>query len=261
MSTMQSKDGTTIAYEKSGQGPALILVDGALCHRAFGPMRPLSALLASDFTVFIYDRRGRGESGDTQPYAVEREIEDIEALINAAGGSAFIYGVSSGGALAIEAAIRLGDRIRKLALYEAPYNADASTRQEWKAYTRQLNQALAEGCRGDAAALFMQFVGMPGEQLEGMRQAPVWPMFEAVAPTLAYDAAVLGEERVPPTARAARIAVPTLVMNGGAGFPFMRDTAVALADAIPNGHHRVLEGQTHDAAADAVAPVLVEFFR
>src|SRR6266540_4138774 len=129
MSKVISKDGTEIAYEKSGKGPALILVDGALCYRSFGPMRELAKLLSPHFTVYTYDRRGRGESTNSQPFAVEREVEDIDALIHEAGGSAFVYGISSGGCLALEAAAKLGNKIEKLAIYEAPYNSDESTRK------------------------------------------------------------------------------------------------------------------------------------
>ncbi len=260
MSKVTSKDGTTIAYEQAGQGQPVILVDGALCSRAFGPMAGLSALLEPHFTVYRYDRRGRNDSGDTKPYAVEREIEDIEALINEAGGSAFVYGVSSGAALAMEAALKLGNKIKRLAMYEPPYNDDPAARRAAKEYTRQLNELIAAGRPGDAAALFMSYVGSPAEAVEGMRQAPIWPLFEAVGHTLAYDSAVLGEDAAVPTARAARVTVPALLMNGGAGFPFMRETADTLAKAIPNAQRRTLEGQTHDAAADAVAPPLVEFF-
>ncbi len=255
MATVTSKDGTTIAYDKSGQGPAVILVDGAMCHRTFGPMGGLAPLLAEHFTVYMYDRRGRGESGDTAPYAVEREIEDIEALINEAGGSAYMYGISSGAALAMAAANRLPS-IKKLALYEAPYNFG---RQQWAEYTKQLKETLSDGRRGDAIALFMTLVGMPAEAVAGMRQAPMWPGFEAVAPTLAYDAAALGDGSVP-TARAAAINVPTLVMDGGASPAFMRETAQAIANAIPGAQYRTLEGQTHEVSAEALAPVLVEFF-
>jgi pimeloyl-ACP methyl ester carboxylesterase len=223
-------------------------------------MGTLAPLLAPHFTVFKYDRRGRGDSGDTTPYAVVREVEDIEALINEAGGAAYVYGISSGAALALEAAIRLGNKIKKLAIYEAPYNSDDSAAPAWKEYTRQLKALLAADRRGDAVALFMQVVGMPADQIDGMRQAPVWHMFEAVAPTLAYDAATLGVDRSAPTARAARVVVPALVMDGGASYGFMRDTAQALAKAVRNGQYRTLAGQTHDVAAEAIAPVLVEFF-
>jgi pimeloyl-ACP methyl ester carboxylesterase len=261
MPTVTSKDGTTIAYEQAGQGQPLILVDGAMCFRGFGPMQGLSALLSSDFTVYIYDRRGRGESGDTKPYAVEREVEDIEALINEAGGSAFVYGTSSGAALAMEAALRLGNKIKKLAMFEPPYNGDPAAQEASKAYSKELNGLIAAGRLGDAVAHFMSYVGTPAEAIEGMKQAPVWPVFEAVGSTLAYDNAILGADAAVPTARAANLTVPTLLLNGGAGFPFMAVTADALAKAIPNAKRQVVEGQGHDAAADAIAPLLLEFFK
>lgn len=254
-----SKDGTPIAFDQSGKGPAVILVDGAMCYRGFGPMGPLAALLAPHFTVITYDRRGRGESGDTKPYSLEREVEDIEALIDQIGGSAFVYGISSGGCLALEAAIRLGNKIKKLAIYEAPYDSNQATRQAWRDYRKQLEELLAANRRGDAVALFMTFVGTPAEQIGGMRQAPVWPTFEAIAPTLAYDAADMGQDRLVPTERAAAVTVPTLVMNGTA-IPFMLETANALAKAIPHAQHRTLEGQTHDVKLEVLAPVLVDFF-
>ncbi len=264
MRTVTSRDGTTIAFDQSGKGPALILVGGMFEQRAMdSETAKLAAfpLLAQHFTVFHYDRRGRGDSTDTQPYAVKREIEDLEALINEAGGLAFVSGISSGAALAFDAALALGGKIKKLAMYEPPYNDDATARRAWKGFRKQLEEALAEGRRGDAVGLFMMLLGMPADQLDGMRQHPMWPMFEAVAPTIAYDAAVVGEEASVPTRRAARVAVPALIMDGGATeFPFMHVTAVALANAIPNAQHRTLEGQTHEVAAEAIAPVLVEFF-
>lgn len=260
MPTVTSKDGTTIAYEKSGQGPAVILVDGALCYRDFGPARGLAKLLEPSFTVYIYDRRGRGESTDTQPFAVEREVEDLDALINAAGGSAYVYGISSGAALALEAAVALDGKIKKLALYEDPLNDEAEARQQFKEYRKHLEEYRAAGRRGDMAAAFMTLVGMPADQLEGMKQSPMWGMFEAVAPTLAYDAAELGEDRSVPTKLAARVTMPALVMNGTASPPFMEATAKSLANAMPHAQYRALEGQTHEVSAEALAPVLIEFF-
>ncbi|MBI5670574.1 MAG: alpha/beta hydrolase [Chloroflexi bacterium] len=262
MRTITSKDGTTIAFDQSGTGPAVILVDGALQYRAFDQgMAELANRLAPHFTVLHYDRRGRGDSTDTPPYAVEREIEDIEALINAAGGSACVYGISSGAVLALEAAIALPGKVRKLAMYEAPFNDDKAARQSWQAYTRQLGELLAAGRKGDAVGLFMMLVGATAEQVNEVRQYPMWPLWEAVAPTLAYDhIALLGEDAAVPTERAARVSVPTLVMDGEASFPFMHETALALAKAIPNAQHRTLEGQTHEVEAAALAPVLVEFF-
>jgi pimeloyl-ACP methyl ester carboxylesterase len=263
MRTVTSKDGTTIAFDQSGQGPAIILVDGALQYRAFDQgMAQLADLLAQHFTVIHYDRRGRGDSTDTQPYALEREIEDIEALIDEAGGSAFVYGISSGAALAMEAAIKLGDKVKKLAMYEAPYNDDETAQQAWREYTQQLGKLLEAGRRGDAVGLFMMLVGATAEDVEGIRQDPMWPLWEAVAPTLAYDhIAALGEDASVPTERATSVTVPTLVMNGSESFPFMHVTAVALANAIPHAQHRTLEGQTHEVSSEALAPVLVEFFK
>jgi pimeloyl-ACP methyl ester carboxylesterase len=264
MRTVTSKDGTTIAFDQSGKGPALILVGGAFEQRAMdSETAQLAALplLAQHFTVFHYDRRGRGDSTNTQPYAVEREIEDIEALIGEAGGQAFVFGISSGAALAMEATIELPHKIKKLAMYEAPYNDDAAGQQAWKEYITHLGELLAADRRGDAVALFMMLVGATADQTDAMRHTPVWPMFEAVAPTLAYDhIALLGEDAAIPIERAAGVAVPTLVMDGGASYPFMHVTATALANAMPNAQHRTLEGQTHEVAAEALAPVLVEFF-
>jgi pimeloyl-ACP methyl ester carboxylesterase len=262
MSTVTSKDGTTIAYETRGAGPALVLVDGALTYRGFGPLQKLAELLSPHFTVYTFDRRGRGESSNSKPYSVNREIEDIEALIDAAGGSASIYGISSGACLALEAAIKLGYKARKIALYEPPYNSLDGASQAWKDYRKQLVDFLAAGRRGDAVALFMQFVGAPAEQVNGMRSSPMWPKFEAVAPTLAYDAEAMGSDRLAPVDRAANISMPALVIDGGANLaymPFMHDTATRLVKAIPHAQQRTLEGQTHDVNPDVLAPVLEEF--
>ncbi len=260
MGKITSKDGTPIGFDQAGRGPAIILIDGAMCYRAFGPMGPLSELLAPHFTVTIYDRRGRGESGDKKPYALEREVEDVETLINQAGGSAFLFGTSSGGCLGLEATLRLGTKVKGLAIWEAPYNSDPADRPAWKAYWNELNELIAANRRGDAAALFMRFVGAPADQIEGMRQAPMWSMFEAIAPTLIYDAiAIGGDDRSVPVERAARVTRPTLVLNGTV-IPFMLPTANALAKAIPHAQHRTLEGQPHDVDVKLLAPLLVEFF-
>ena len=262
MKTIQSADGTTIAFDQLGEGLALILVGGALEYQAMdSETAQLAPRLSEHFTVFHYDRRGRGDSTDTQPYAVEREIEDIDALIPEAGGSAFLFGISSGAALAMEAAIKLGDKVKKLAMYEAPYNDDEAARQAWKAYRKQLADVLAHGRRDDALTLFMMLVGMPPEHLDQVRQHPMWPMWEAAALTLAYDAAVMGEDASVPSEKAASVAVPALVMDGGASYPFMHVTALALAKAMPYAQHRTLEGQTHEVAPQVLSPVLVEFFK
>ncbi|MGI9061102.1 MAG: alpha/beta fold hydrolase [Ktedonobacteraceae bacterium] len=262
MNTVTSKDGTKIVYDKQGEGPTVILVYGALCYRSFGSLPELAKLLAPHFTVYTYDRRGRGDSGDNKPYAVEREVEDIEALIEEAGGSAYLYGHSSGAALTLEAAVKLGgNKVKKLAMYEAPYNDDDEARRAWKEYIKQLTNLLAADRRGDAVALFMKFVGTPTDQIEGMRHAPIWPMFEAIAPTLAYDhTAILGEDDSLPSKRAANVIVPTLVMNGSVSYAFMYETARALSKAMPHAQLRTLEGQSHDVDPKVLAPVLVEFF-
>ena len=192
MNKVISKDGTEIAYDKQGQGTGVILIDGALSFRSFGPMPELAKLLSKNFTVITYDRRGRGDSGNPKPFAVAREIEDIEALTVEAGGSACLYGISSGACLALETAIKLVDKVKKLAIYEAPYNSDETDQADWRGYTEQLTKFLAENRRGDAVALFMTFVGTPAAQIEAMRKTPIWSMFESVAPTLAYDAAAMG---------------------------------------------------------------------
>ncbi len=261
MRKVMSKDGTPIAFDQSGQGPALILVAGALCARLSWSGSELAKLLAPHFTVYNYDRRGRGDSGDTRPYAVTREVEDIEVLVDEAGGSAYLYGHSSGGALVLEAALQLGEKVKKLAIYEVPYNDDRETQWAWRAYIQQLTELLAANRRGDAVALFMQYVGTPAEQIEGMRHTPAWPQLEAIAPTLAYDhTAILGNDLSVPIERAAQVRVPTLIINGSASFPFMYGTARTLSKAIPHAQLRTLEGQDHAPADDVLAPVLIEFF-
>ena len=251
---LSSRDGTTIAYDSRGEGPALILVDGALTVHSSGSASGLTRLLAPRYTVYGFDRRGRGGSGDTLPYAVDREIDDIEALIDRAGGSAFLYGHSSGGPLVMRASIRLAGKVSKIAMYEPPYNNDPGAQESWSQYLRQLKEALTAGRRGDAVALFMRFVGTPAERVDAMRRAPFWPGMEAVAPTLAYDhAAILGEDLSVPTGRAAQVRVPTLVMNGSASYPFMYETARTLSQAIPRAQLRTLEGQDHGPANDVLA--------
>jgi pimeloyl-ACP methyl ester carboxylesterase len=257
MLTVTSKDGTKI-----GQGPAVILVEGATGSR--GASAGLARLLAPDFTVYSYDRRGRGDSTDTKPYSVQREVEDIEALIDSAGEAVCLYGISSGGALALEAAARLDGKVKMLAIYEVPYDSSEPGIHAWREYRTALSQLVEADRRGDAVALFMKFVGVPDEMIEGMRHAPMWQSLEMIAPTLVYDAAVLGEDRTVPTERVSGITAPTLVMDGGKSYgymPFMRTTAEALTRAIPNARHSVIEGQGHDIDRKVLAPVLTAFFK
>lgn len=257
MNNVTSKDGTKIAFDRLGEGPPVVLVCGGSVDRMSNAA--LAALLASDFTVYNYDRRGRGDSGDTAPYAIEREVEDIDAVITAAGGSAFLYGTSSGAALALEAAAS-GLPIKKLALWEAPYVVEGRPRPP--ANTAQIyTELVAAGRRGDAAEYFMaEVVGMPAEFVAEARNAPWWAAQEALAHTLAYDATIMGDYSLP-TRQAASIKVPTLVMDGGASFGFMGETAQALADAIPQAQRRTLEGQEHNVAPEAMALALTEFFK
>jgi pimeloyl-ACP methyl ester carboxylesterase len=253
-----SNDGTKIAYDKVGQGPVVILVLGALNSRKSGAK--LAKLLAPHFTVISYDRRGRGGSTDTAPYAPEREVEDIAALIDEVEGSVSLYGHSSGAAIVLEAAIKLSKQVKKLAIYEAPYSVGKDAVKASKEYDRQLKKLLAAGHNEDAVALFVHNVGVSDKQIQAMKRMPMWRGLEALAPTLAYDSDVLGEGHALPTAHLAAITRPTLVMHGGAGAPSMRDVAQAISEAIPKAQFRTLAGQTHGVSPKALAPVLTEFF-
>ena len=246
MEQVTSKDGTIIAFDRMGEGPPVVLVSGGSVDRSSNA--PLAALLAADLTVLNYDRRGRGPSGDTPPYAVQREVEDIDAVIAAAGGSAHLFGTSSGAALALEAAAS-GSAVTKLALWEPPYILDENARRPWRDQVEQYHTMLAEGRRGDAAQYFMEkVVGMPPEFVAGARSAPWWAATEALAHTLPYDATIMGDYSLP-AERAARVTVPTLVIDGGGSFGFMGPAADALVEALPDGHRRTLEGQEHNVVS------------
>lgn len=251
-----SRDGTPIAYERRGQGPAVILVSGAMSTGA--TVAPLAPLLADRFGVIVYDRRGRGGSGDTPPYTVAREVEDLAALIEVAGGDAALYGISSGGALVLEAAAS-GLPLRQVAVYETPFADYGGGAKERAEYTRNLTEALAEGRNGDAVELFLRLTGMAEEMIQGARNSPMWPGMEAIAPSLAHDNAVMGDGLVP-RERLAEITVPVLAVAGGASGAWMRDATKAVAQAAPKGSYRTLEGQTHIVDPNALAPVLAEFF-
>jgi pimeloyl-ACP methyl ester carboxylesterase len=256
MDTVVSKDGTAIAFDRLGEGPPVILVCGGSVDRMSNAR--LAQLLAPEFTVFNYDRRGRGDSGDTQPYAVEREVEDIEAVIEAAGGDANLWGSSSGAVLGLVAAAD-GRPITKLALWEPPFIPEGFPRPP-EDQVAQYERMVAEGRRGDAVEYFMsRVVGMPPEFVAGARTQPFWAKQEAIAHTLAYDARIMRDYQVP-TDLAAAVKVPTLVIAGGADMPWMRETARTLADALPEGETRFLEGQGHDVDPEVLASVLKDFF-
>ncbi|RKE19952.1 alpha/beta fold hydrolase [Streptomyces sp. TLI_171] len=255
-----SADGTRIAYQAAGDGPAVVIVDGALCHRAFGPSGGLAAQLADGHRAFSYDRRGRGESGPGGEYAVEREIEDLAAVVAAAGGSATVLGLSSGAALALRAA-GAGIGVARVVAYEPPFSTSDEQRARFKDYRAGVEQDVAGGEFGAAAVRFMTFVGSPAEMVEQLRESPVWPAFEAVAPTLVHDADVLdGAEGAPvPAARLAELAVPVLFLDGGLSPAMLRDATAAAASATPAAEYRTLAGQTHEVAPEVLAPAVAEF--
>jgi pimeloyl-ACP methyl ester carboxylesterase len=256
MDTVTSRDGTVIAYDRLGDGPPVVLISGGSVDRTSNA--GLAEQLADRHTVYNYDRRGRGDSGDTPPYAIEREIEDIAAVIEAAGGSAHLYGSSSGAGLGMHAAAA-GLPLGKLALWEPPYSVNG--RPDLPDDTASVYRELVEsGRRGDAAEYFMaKVVGMPPEFVAQARQAPWWAQQEAIAHTLAYDATIMGDYTLP-TAIAKAITVPTLIVVGGASFGFMAETADALAALIPNAERATLEGQAHNVDPAALASVLQRFF-
>jgi pimeloyl-ACP methyl ester carboxylesterase len=268
MNTVTSTDGTTIAYDRAGSGPPVILVDGAFCGRSFGPMPGLAPLLAEHFTVYNYDRRGRGDSGNTEPYAVEREIEDIEALIGAAGGSAYLSGISSGAVLAARATAALPGKIRRLAVYEPPLLVDKSRTPPPADYAEHVDNLIAAGRNGEVVSYFMtKVVGAPAFLPWMLRLMPAWSKLKQAAPTLRYDFAVLGDsqqgEPLPDELRKVltAIEVPALALDGGKSPAYMHNGVRAAADLIPDSQRRTLPGQTHQVKAAVLAPVLVEFFR
>jgi pimeloyl-ACP methyl ester carboxylesterase len=252
-----SKDGTRLAVEIAGSGPAVVLVTGGSVDRSSNA--GLAAALAGQFTVYNYDRRGRGDSDDTAPYAVAREIEDVEAVITLAGGHAHLYGSSSGAGLALEAAAA-GASVDRLVLWEPPYNLDPAGRPPADT-VEQLDRMVSEGRRGDAAEFFMtQMVRLPAEFVAYARTQPWWAAQEAIAHTLAYDARVMGDYSVP-TETAARVTCPTLILTGGASFAFFRPTAEALVAAMPDARAEVLEGQEHNVDPAVLGPAMAEFLR
>ncbi|MFI2644897.1 alpha/beta fold hydrolase [Streptomyces sp. NPDC018610] len=250
-----SRDGTPIAYTRAGRGPAVVLVSGAMSAGA--TLAPLAARLADRFDVLVPDRRGRGASGDTAPYAVEREVEDLAALVEAAGGEAALYGVSSGAALVLTAAAS-GLPVTRVTVYEPPYALSDEGAKERAEYTARLTEAIGAGRRGDAVELFLSLTGLAPAMIANARRSPMWPDMEAIAPTLAYDDAVMAGGRVP-AERLAAITVPVLVLAGGASPAWLQEAARATAEAAPEGAYRCLEGQTHMVDPDVLAPALAEF--
>ncbi|MCU1473303.1 alpha/beta fold hydrolase [Amnibacterium sp.] len=252
---VQSADGTAIAYEVHGTGPTVVLVDGAMCFRGSGPMRGIADAIGDALRVVLYDRRGRGASGDTAPFAVEREVEDLAAIAAAAGGPVALFGMSSGGALALRAAAAL-DAVNRVAVYEPPFMPEPALPGAL-AYTAELGETLDRGDRGAAVEAFLRRVGMPPEAVAGMRHSPGWAGMEALAPTLAYDDAAMGDSRVPALDG---LDAEVLALAGGASPGFLQYGARAVAEAS-GGRFEQLAGQTHDIAPGPAAEALVAFVR
>jgi pimeloyl-ACP methyl ester carboxylesterase len=256
METVASADGTVIAFDRYGDGPPVIMTVGAFSTRS--QTEPLAQALASRFTVLNYDRRGRGDSGDTVPYSVEREFDDIAALIGQAGGSAAVFGHSSGATLALKAAAS-GLPITHLVLYEPPFNTGDSDPALAAGFAGELAELVAAGRRGDAVELYQaKAAGIPQEVVAQMRQAPFRPGLEAIAHTLAYDAAIIADRSLP-ARELTTVTVPALVITGDQSPPFLRNAARAAAEQMPRGRLAVLPGQGHDINPDATAPVIADF--
>jgi pimeloyl-ACP methyl ester carboxylesterase len=260
MQKVTSKDGTIIAYDKIGKGPGVLLIDGALSYREFLGGRPLATELSKEFTVITYDRRGRGESTDTNPYSVEREIEDIEALIDELGGSACVYGFSSGSVLALRAAVKISEKITKLVLHEPPFNSDdEEDKLGFAEYKKHMDELLKKGKNSDAVSFFFADM-LPAEMIEGMKQSPEWRLMEAVAHTLAYDNEVMGDGSLP-TEIAKKVPILSLVLDGAQSPEFKHEAADALVEVMPNAQRKMLEGQSTLVPPQVLAPILKEFFK
>lgn len=265
MNKVISNDGTPIVFDiTGGAGPTVILVDGAGGNRAFGPNVTLAPLLAKQYTVITYDRRGRGESGDTQPYDISREVEDIKALVQHLGEFAFLYGISSGGALALEAASRL-PIIKKLAIYEVPFIVDNTRAAVPPDYLAKLTKLVESGQRGAAIKFFMKTgVGLPAILVALMPIMPGWSKMKSIAHTLINDTTFmvdLQRGNPLPTERWSSVTMPTLVIDGGKSPLWVRNAAKSLANTLPNAAYKTLEGQTHIVKPEALAPVLIDFFK
>jgi len=263
MSTVTSTDGTTIAFEAYGDGRPLILIDGATAHRAVNPLNAeVGELLTDRFRTYAYDRRGRGASTDTAPYAIQREIEDIAALIDDAGQPAILFAWSSGGLLALDAAAA-GLPIAGLVLFEPPVVVDDVRPPLPSDYVEQLDAFVAEGRRDKAAELFMTAAAMlPAEAVAGMKQSPYWAPVEEIAHTISYDGRIMGTTMSGnplPSDRWADVKAPVLVLYGDKTWPALSAGAEAVAAHLPTATLKAIPGENHGTEAATLAPVLREF--
>jgi pimeloyl-ACP methyl ester carboxylesterase len=252
--TLTTTDGTTIAYQATGSGPALVLVVGAFCDRS--TTEGLAALLADSFTVHEYDRRGRGDSGDTSPYDVQREVEDLAAVVAATGGTPYVYGHSSGAVIALEAAAS-GVPMRALVAYEPPYTAEDDGSGGSAELCARVRELVVAGDLDGAGAAFLTATGMSPDVVAMVQSGPYWPRMRSLAPALVYDLTVCNGG-VLPVQRLSRIGVPTLVLSGGASPPWAGRAAAAVAAAVPGARRSVIPDQDHALAHEAIAPVLRE---
>ena len=259
MQTTRSQDGTTLAYDVYGSGPALIYITGATCFRSFKPILKDAKTFAQEFTVYNYDRRGRGDSGDTRPYAMEREVEDVEAMIDAAGGNANLYGHSSGAVLALEAALRMPGKVDKVAVYDASYVHDEAEKASYGQLRQEVQRLLKAGRNGDALKTFLKGIGMPGMFVGLLPLFPGWSTMVALAPTLVYDIALT--EDLPPVDRAARVTVPTQIIVGEKSPASVHDVATQLTGAVPNAEFVQLPRQNHMVSPQALLPSLSRFLK
>ena len=258
MQTTQSKDGTTLAYDVYGSGPALVFITGAICSRNFGPVLKDAKEFAKEFTVYNFDRRGRGDSTDTKPYLIEREIEDIEAMIDAAGGRAYVYGHSSGAVLALEAALRLTSKVIKAAWYDVSYTSEAE-KAGYAIVRREVKTLLQQGKNAQALKRFLLGIGMPKFFVFLIPLMPGWSTMKALAPTLEYDMFLTAD--TPPLARAAHIKVPTYIIYGEKSPASLHEGAKQLAEVIPNTQITEVPGQDHMISAKVLLPMLSKFFK
>jgi pimeloyl-ACP methyl ester carboxylesterase len=257
MSIAMSKDGTKIVYRKAGKGPLIILVDGAFCSKDFGPMPKLAPLLSEHFTVVSYDRRARGESGDTKPYTIEREIEDLQALIEQNGGSAYLFGISSGAILALRA-VANGLEVPKLVLFEPPFVTSKNLIRSPNAY-HELTRLLEQGKRGEAVKFYLRKVmGVPAILPFVLQLTPNWSKMKANANSLPYDVAVCGDFEIPKNFRSS-VAIPVLVIDSTRSPEMLRSAVEATVRALPNATRKSLKGSIHDVPPKILAPELAQF--